>query len=129
MNRKWKCGRKLPGRLAVVVKITRKPINRLVYNYRNDCSNYTPVYQNHFTEVIQGKKNLTRYIEILEREWRLPISEIREIYSQDKQNPPDIRTLVDFEKSFLAKLQGKTVDELYSKERALGALNLLGGMA
>jgi hypothetical protein len=128
MNRKWKCGRKLPGRLAVVVKVTRKPINRIVSNYRQSCNNST-LYENHFREVIKGERNLTRYIEILEREWRLPISEIREIYSQDKQNPPDIRTLVDFEKSFLAKLQGKTVEELYSKERALGALNLLGGMA
>jgi hypothetical protein len=129
MNRKWKCGRKLPGRLAVIVKVTRKPINRICANYFNACDNSHKLHEQVFRFVIKGQRNTTRYIEILESEWKLPISEIREIYSQDKQNPPDIRTLVDFEKSFLAKLQGKTVEELYSKERALGALNLLGGMA
>ena len=113
MSAKWKCGRKLPGRLGVVVRVSRLPVNRLVYNYgQNDLI----IYQPNFMPVIQNKKNLIRYIEILEQNWKLSIAEIREFYAQDKLNPPSNAELMDFQESYIAKRKGKTVEELFSKE-------------
>ena len=118
-TRKWQCGRKLPGRLAIVVQETRKPIREIARgnNKQGNGVNVTPAKVGKFTLVIQGKKNLKRYIEALEQAWRLPIEEIRKIYREDKGRVLSQEELSQFEDWYFATKMMKTDMDTYYQKR------------
>jgi hypothetical protein len=137
MSHKWKCGRKLPGRLAIVARESGWTINRIVANYSgkirncnlniepiiqgfedNSLNNWGKLYFRNFREVLRGNRNTKRYIQILEECWKLPISEIRNLYQMDKLRPPDETTIREFVLYYHAIRTGKPLEEI--KARAMG---------
>jgi hypothetical protein len=48
------------------------------------------------TKIVKGERNTPKYIEVLERVWLLPISEIREIYKRDLEREPTFNERIEF---------------------------------
>lgn len=118
MTKRWRCGRKLPGRLGIVVNITRKPINVICPNYSQKTINSGILHEKNFREVIQGKRNTARYIEILETEWRLSIDEIRRFYAEDKGRVLTAKEISEFDAWYRAKKRGISLDQIQSERQS-----------
>jgi hypothetical protein len=73
--------------------------------------------------VIRGEKNLKRYIEILETNWKLSIEEIRRFYFEDKNRVLSKSEVTDFILWYETRTTGLSREELRARaEKALGGV-------
>lgn len=108
LDQTWKRGRKLSGRLGVIVMETKMTLQDIAYLNTADCHNITKIdyivtqcNRETLSRVIQGKRNTPRYIKAIENAWHLPIATIRQIYREDKDREaigevPNIDEIIEF---------------------------------
>jgi len=131
-ERNRKRGRRPSQRLAVIMHISNLTLSDIARIYAANRDNHTirpipkgvncVVTRTNLSHVLAGRDNSPDYIKAIETAWKLPISEIRKIYNEDKTRKLSEQELREFQLHYMQT----HFPEQYSKFQEL---QLFGGIA